>query len=188
MKIKICGLFRDCDIDFVNEACPDYIGFVFAKSRRQISVEQAALLRKKLNPQISAVGVFVNEDVNIINRAVAEKIIDIVQLHGNENEDYISKVNAPIIKAVKIGDQIPQNADYILFDGAVAGSGHTFDWSLLPQTHKPFFLAGGINMNNVQKAMETVKPYAIDLSSGVETDGFKDKNKILEIVRAIRND
>lgn len=186
MKIKICGIFRDCDIDFVNEACPDYIGFVFAKSRRQISAEQATVLRRKLDPQITAVGVFVDDDIPQINRMVAEKVIDIVQLHGGENEDYISRINAPIIKVVKIGDEIPQNADYILFDGAVAGSGNTFDWSQLPKTDKLFFLAGGINIENIDRAKK-LNPYAIDISSGVETDGVKDKNKISEIVGTVKN-
>ncbi len=187
MKIKICGLFRECDIDYVNRACPDYIGFVFAKSKRRVTMEQAATLKQRLSNQIQAVGVFVNEEYTIINEAVKRKVIDMVQLHGDEDAEYIKRIEAPVIKTVKIGDNIPQNAAYILFDNAIAGSGKTFDWSLLPQTDKPYFLAGGINISNIQQAMETVNPFAVDISSGVETDGLKDSYKILEIVRTVRN-
>lgn len=187
MKIKICGLFRPCDIDFVNEALPDYIGFVFAKSSRQISFEQGARFKKYLNSGIKAVGVFVNEDPETVNEAVKSKIIDMVQLHGQEDEAYINRIQAPVIKAVKPGAEIPSNARYILFDSAAAGSGNTFDWSLIPQTERPFFLAGGINAMNIKKAVAMVNPYAIDLSSGVETEGVKDREKILEIVKAVRN-
>lgn len=186
MKIKICGIFRECDIDYVNEACPDYIGFVFAKSKRTITKEQAAIFKEKLKPNIKAVGVFVDEDIAVVNSIVAENIIDVVQLHGQENEEYISEIKAATIKAVRIGETIPQNADYILFDSAIAGSGKSFDWSLLPHIEQPFFLAGGINFINIDNAMK-INPYCIDLSSGVETNGYKDKNKIMEMVRRVRN-
>lgn len=186
MKIKICGIFREIDVDYVNEALPDYVGFVFAKSRRQVTIEQAKNLKQKLNPKIKAVGVFVDASIEKINELINQKIIDIVQLHGNESEAFISKINATVIKAVRIGDEIPQNADYILFDGINAGSGEVFDWSLLPSTKKPFFLAGGISLNNIDEAIK-INPFCIDVSSSVETDGFKDKSKISEIVRRVKN-
>lgn len=186
MNIKICGLYRDCDIDFVNEAHPDYIGFVFAKSRRQIVKEQASFFKKKLDPDIKAVGVFVDEELEVINSMVSEHIIDMVQLHGEEEDRYIKLVNAPTIKAVRIGQNIPEHADYILFDGMEAGSGRVFDWSALPKTKQSLFLAGGINAGNIAEAIK-LNPFCIDLSSGVETNGYKDKEKIAEMVRRVRN-
>ncbi len=186
MKIKICGVMRECDIDYVNYAQPEYVGFVFAPSRRRISVESAAVFKSKLIPHISAVGVFVDEDIDFINRLVHDKIIDIVQLHGRESDDYIQRINAPTIKAVRIGEDINRPSEFLLFDGVKAGSGESFDWSKLPETDKPFFIAGGININNINQAM-ALNPYGIDISSGVETDGFKDKQKIIEIVRRVRN-
>ena len=187
MKVKICGLTRECDIDFVNEALPDYVGFVFAKSRRQITPEWASCLRKRLNSSIGVVGVFVNAEVDFVNEIIQAGIIDIAQLHGSESEDYISKIAAPTIKSVCVGDKIPENSDYLLFDNACAGSGETFDWSLIPETKKPFFLAGGLNIENIDSAIKEVKPFGVDISSGVEVDGFKDRDKIIEIIRRVRN-
>lgn len=186
MKIKICGIFRPEDIIFVNESLPDYIGFVFAKSKRQVSFLQAKALKAKLNCQIQAVGVFVDEDLAVVQKAVDEKIIDIVQLHGNETDDYIEKIKAPVIKAHRMGDKISETADFLLFDAAIAGSGQTFDWTQIPKTEKPFFIAGGIDIHNVNQA-KLFHPFGIDISSGVETEGIKDKNKIKEIVRSVRN-
>lgn len=186
MKIKICGLFRACDIEYVNEILPDYIGFVFTKSKRQVPLEHAKFLKSRLNPQIKAVGVFVDAELSLIEEVLCEGIIDMVQLHGNETEEYIEQINAPVIKALRIGDPIPQNADYLLFDAQNPGSGIPFDWSLLPHTNKPFFLAGGITLENLPNAMQ-LQPFGIDVSSGVETDGLKDRDKIEKIVRSVRN-
>ncbi len=185
MRIKICGLSRMCDIDYVNEANPDYIGFVFAKSKRQVTLKGAHELRSRLDMRIYAVGVFADEDISVIHEAVGSGIIDIVQLHGNEDEEYISKIEVPVIKAVRMGEPIPKGADFILFDSPAAGSGRAFDWSLIPKTDTPFFLAGGINSLNIDEAMR-INPFGIDVSSGVETDGFKDREKITEIVRRVR--
>ncbi len=186
MKIKICGLTRECDIDFVNEAMPDYVGFVFAESKRRVTPEQALKLSKHLDKKITAVGVFVDSDPELINSLIESKVIHMAQLHGNESDEFISQISAPVIKAVRLGESINRPADYLLFDSPRAGSGTAFDWSKLPQTTTPFFLAGGINLNNISEAM-LFKPYGIDVSSGVETNGFKDREKIIEMVRRVRN-
>lgn len=195
MKIKICGLFRESDIDFVNEAMPDYIGFVFAKSHRQVSVETAQKLKNKLNKNILSVGIFVNEDINKIAEICKKNIIDLVQLHGDEDDNYITKLkkvcDKKIIKAVKVknGEEIVRwrnsLADYLLFDGG-AGTGIKFDWKFLKEFIRPFFLAGGINIDNIDEAIK-LKPYCIDVSSGVETDKVKDKQKILKIVKTVKS-
>jgi phosphoribosylanthranilate isomerase len=195
-KIKICGLFRDCDIDFVNEAMPDYAGFVFAKSRRQITKEQAQNFRKNLKPEIISVGVFVDADISEIKELFDLKVISAAQLHGNETEEYIKELRekcaVKIIKAVNVlknpdFEKIKNSfADFILFDSGT-GSGKTFSWRLLPEMKRDFFLAGGLNIENIDEAVKQVKPFGVDLSSGVETDGFKDKEKILSIVRRIKN-
>lgn len=196
-KIKICGLFRECDIDYVNEAKPDFIGFVFAPSRRQVSPEWAAVLRSRLKPGVTPVGVFVNEELTKVARLCNEQIIDMVQLHGDETEEYIQKlqrmIHRPVIKAVRVlarGDiEAIQDsaADFLLLDSGSGGTGKTFDWRLAGQVKSPFFLAGGLNTGNIDQAIAATRPYAVDLSSGAETDGLKNREKILEIVRRVRN-
>lgn len=198
MKIKICGLFRECDIDYVNEALPDFIGFVFAKSRRQVSSSWAEAMRPKLRADITPVGVFVNEPLSNVAKLLNSHTIEIAQLHGSEDERYIKELKSltdkPIIKAVRVMSREDiQNAeqsaaDFLLLDNGSGGSGESFDWNLVGQVQKPFFLAGGLNIDNIEQAIKATNPYAVDLSSGVETDGKKDKNKILEIVRRIKHD
>ena len=203
MKLKICGLFRDCDIDYVNEARPDFIGFVFAKSRRQVSPEWAEAMLPRLRSEITPVGVFVNESVANVAKLLNDSIIEIAQLHGEENEKYIQELksltNKPIIKAVRVlareDIEAAQHtfADFLLLDNGAGGTGESFDWSLVSkvkkqkQQQKPFFLAGGLKAGNLEQAIAATNPYAVDLSSGVETDGMKDRGKILEIVRRMRN-
>lgn len=195
MKIKICGLFRSDDINYVNEAKPDYIGFVFAKSKRQVDFDQAQQLKAKLDKQIKAVGVFVDSPIENIVKLVNEKVIEVVQLHGNENNMYIKQlkqlINVPIIKAIKVNhasdlDNLNYDVDYYLLDNKISGSGERFDWSLIKQLDKPFFLAGGIDLNNLNDALK-INCFSLDISSGVETNGIKDRNKIIEIVRRVRN-
>ncbi len=195
MKIKICGLFRTCDIEYVNQAQPDYIGFVFAKSKRQVTFLEAMELRKNLKEHITPVGVFVNAPQEEIIRLYQQGVIAMAQLHGDENEDYIKSLkNAcgiPVIKAVGVKNaediEIWQEScgDYLLFDQVGGGTGKVFDWSLIPQCKKPFFLAGGMRSELLPEALK-ISPYAVDISSGVETEGKKDKNKILEFVRKAR--
>lgn len=194
-KIKICGIKRECDIDYINEALPDYIGFVFAKSKRQVSHEVAARLCAKLDKSITPIGVFVNAPIEEILSLYNEGIIHMAQLHGQENSTYIkelrSQTDCPLIKALKIDKDFDRSilstldVDYFLFDNGAGGMGKTFDWSLMPKTEKPFFLAGGLNAQNIDAAI-AYNPFALDLSSGVEVNGFKDREKILEIVSKIR--
>ena len=198
MNIKICGIFRDEDIDYINEARPDYIGFVFAKSRREVSPGQAARLRQRLTEGIAVVGVFVNASVEDIAALYRDGVISLAQLHGTEDEAYIGRLKEesgsapiPVIKVFRSEElewEIPvtKGADYYLIDSG-AGSGKPFNWGLLNslKIEKPWFLAGGINMDNIEKAM-AFNPFAIDVSSGAETSGVKDRNKIVQLTAIIR--
>jgi len=196
-KIKICGLMRQCDIDAVNAAGPEYIGFVFAESRLKISASQAESLRARLSPYITPVGVFVNESIENILHLVRGGIIDVVQLHGYEDEEYIEKLKSltdvTIVRAVsvqKTGDAqkwLDTCADYILLDNKGGATGRTFDWDMIGEVPRKFFLAGGLNAANIQSAVEKIGPYGVDISTGVETNGAKDAEKIVDIVRRIRN-
>lgn len=195
-KIKLCGLTRQSDIDAVNIANPDYIGFVFAKSRRQINEEKAKQFKQFLSPYIQVVGVFVNEKIEKIINLCNSNIIDMIQLHGDEDNEYIRKLKEcvpnKIIKAVRVKESqdveraIEIVADYILFDTyhreQYGGTGETFDWNLISKVDKPYFLAGGINADNIYEAIKLCNPFCIDISSGVETNGYKDPKKILHII------
>lgn len=197
-KIKLCGLTRPCDIEYVNELLPEYIGFVFApKSRRYISPEKAEVLREHLDDRITPVGVFVDEKIEVIADLIKRKIIDIVQLHGNESEQYIEDlrrvIDCPVIKAFRIeseADIVSANnssADYVLLDSG-GGTGKVFDHSLLKDIARPYFLAGGLDSENVVTAVKQLAPFAVDASSSLETDRFKDKNKMTAFVKAVRKD
>lgn len=195
-KIKICGLKSKDDISYVNKLMPDYIGFVFLKGRaRYISPDRAAQLRKLLNPSIQSVGVFVDEPIENVAALLQNRVIDLAQLHGHEDESYAKELkrmcNKPIIKAfiIKSREDIDkaQNypSDYILLDNGL-GTGETFDWSLIQNIGRPFFLAGGLNPDNVKSAIAAVHPYGVDTSSGVETDCKKDYHKIKKFINAVR--
>ena len=193
--IKICGLGRECDIDFVNEAKPDCIGFILnvPKSRRNVSVERAAELRSRLLPGIRAVGVFVDQPVETVREAAERIPLDVIQLHGREDDRYIAELknrtDRPVWKAFQIKgpDDLEAaqrcTADEILLDGGT-GSGVAFDWSVLSAFPRPFILAGGLTPELIPEAVRTLRPKMIDLSSGVETDGLKDRNKITAAVLA----
>lgn len=199
VNIKICGLRTLEDIQAVNEARPDYIGFVFAPGRRQVTAPQAAAMREHLAPGIQAIGVFVNESVDRILSLVDAGIIDMIQLHGDEPEQMIlelkARTQAPVIRAVRVrtADDIHRAlsvpSDYLLFDtytkDAYGGSGQTFDWSCIPPMERPYFLAGGLTPNNIIQAART-PAFCLDISSGVETDGRKDPDKIRRVVETIR--
>lgn len=193
-RLKICGLFREADITHVNAAQPDYIGFVFAKSRRQVTYEQALTLRKLLRPGIIPVGVFVNAPEEEIVRLYREGIIAIAQLHGRESQAYqerLKQAGVPIIKAVRVEREadilshMDSPADYLLLDNGAGGTGTAFDWGALCACTRPYFLAGGVNLDNIAEAIAH-KPYCIDVSSGAETDGVKDGEKIRLLTEIVR--
>lgn len=194
-KIKICGLKRREDIEYVNKYQPDYIGFVLAGKKRKLTYDQVVDLKKYLTSSIQVVGVFVNEDISFVEKLVKEHVIDLVQLHGQEDQKYIQalkeKVDVSIIKAIQIKNEDSFNehydVDYYLYDHGTGGTGESFDWSMLKEVDKPVFLAGGINLLNIDDALKK-NVYALDVSSGVETDGFKDEKKIKKIVRRVRNE
>lgn len=198
IKVKFCGLSRICDIEGANALMPEYIGFVFApQSRRCILPEKALELKSLLSPGIKAVGVFVNQQPEFAAELLNSDIIDIAQLHGNEEDNYIEQLrrltHKPIIQAFRITgvEEVikAQNsiADCILLD-AGAGTGTSFDWKLVQNIKRPYFLAGGLNAQNARAALSILKPYALDVSSGIETNGLKDTRKMAEFIRAVRKE
>lgn len=197
-RIKLCGLSRPQDIREVNRLKPQWIGFVFAPgSRRYVSFQQAKVLKALLSPEIQAVGVFVREKVETVAGLLNSGAIDLAQLHGGEDEDYIRRLRdltgKPIIQALPIASaqdvlKAEQSAaDYILLDSG-AGTGTVFDWELIQNVGRPYFLAGGLGPRNVEHAVERLHPYAVDVSSGIETDGVKDPNKMAAFVAAVRKE
>jgi len=194
-KIKICGIRREEDIAIVNKYKPDFIGFVFAESKRRINFNQAIQLKKHLDNDILVVGVFVDSDIQDIIYLVENKVIDIIQLHGKEDEEFINNLkefneSIKIIKAVlvKNKDDIKKweesRADTLLLDSG-KGSGNTFNWDLIGNIKKPFFIAGGIDSENIDEALK-FNPFGIDLSSGAEENGFKSSKKIAKIMKSLK--
>lgn len=198
-RIKCCGMFRDQDIMAVNEARPDFCGFIvdFPKSHRSVSPEHAAELAARLAPGILPVGVFVDEDPAVIVRLIREGAIGAVQLHGHEDEGYIGQLRTmlpkgtPVVQAFRVrhaqdvARAEASSADLVLLDNG-QGTGERFDWSLVKHVSRPFVLAGGLTPQNVADAIRQVHPWAVDLSSGLETDGLKDPYKIKAAVAAVR--
>lgn len=211
-KIKLCGMMKPCDIEYANRVKPDLVGFIFANTRRKISAAQAKQFREALYAEIPAVGVFVNEDIPMIASLVQDGCIDMIQLHGEEDADYIRRLrevcDVPVIKAVKVQtvEQIRQAAalpvDYLLLDtyrkGVLGGTGEAFDWELLREAKiaagdtaegelfgKPYFLAGGLHAGNLREAA-ALGSYGLDVSSGIETDGSKDFTKMVEVMELVR--
>ena len=203
---------KPCDIEYANRVKPDFVGFIFANTRRKISAAQAKQFREALDAEIPAVGVFVNEDISVIASLVQDGCIDMIQLHGEEDVDYIRRLreicDVPVIKAVKVQtvEQIRQAAalpvDYLLLDtyrkGVLGGTGEAFDWELLREAKaaagdtaegelfgKPYFLAGGLHAGNLREAA-ALGSYGLDVSSGIETDGSKDFDKMVEVVNIVR--
>lgn len=196
-RIKLCGLTRPEDIRAANAAGADYIGFVFAeKSRRFVSPAAAARLRALLAPGIQAVGVFVNAPVEQVAGLLAAGTIDMAQLHGSEDEDYLAALRQctgkPILRAFRVDSPadvaraVRSQADFLLLDNGPGGTGRRFDWSLVKGVERPFFLAGGLCPENVAEAVRTVRPYAVDVSSGIETGGVKDAARMQAFVRTVR--
>ncbi len=197
-KIKLCGLSSEADVEAVNELLPEYIGFIFVPSRRRyIAPERAEALKRRLDPRITAVGVFIDERPERVAELLGQGLIEMAQLHGREDEAYIRKLreltDRPLIKAFRVDteEDIERanrcSADYILLDSGIGGTGHVFDWKLVGTLlRRPFFLAGGLTPENVRPAVEQLHPYAVDVSSGIETDGRKDREKIAAFVREAR--
>ncbi len=195
-KIKLCGLSRIEDIAAANTFKPEFIGFVlWKKSKRYVDKDTAIALRSKLNPGIQVVGVFVDEDLDLVAEYLNEGIIDIAQLHGKENDKYIhnlrEQTQKPIIKAflVKSEEDVEEvnvsPADYVLLDAGM-GEGNSFDWELLKGVNRPFFLAGGLSPENVKDAIRDIQPFAVDVSSGIESEGHKDASKMGSFVANVR--
>ncbi len=198
-KIKICGLSRPCDIEYVNEAKPDFCGFIInvPKSKRNVSPDTVRQLVKNLSPEVKPVGVFVNASIDEIAALAEDGILSYVQLHGHEDEAYLTalrkRIQIPIIQAFKItcpedaARAEASSADFILLDNGSGGTGKTFDWSHLNGVTRPYILAGGLGPDNLALAVSQLSPWGVDLSSGVETDGYKDKNKVLAAVQTVRS-
>lgn len=192
-KVKICGLSTKEAVLRAVEEGADYIGFVFANSRRQVTLKQAQTLAKLVPESVKKVGVFVSPSMEELNEAIHSVPLDLVQIHGDVEEKYFSSIKIPSIRALQVREGlsiIDTQADYLLFDAPLAGSGQTFDWQLLDshQQGKPFFIAGGLHPQNVTKAIAHFHPYAVDVSSGVETDGQKDLEKISQFIKEVKND
>ena len=196
-RIKLCGLTRPCDIETANALLPEYIGFVFAeKSRRRVTDQEAKALRAGLDPAVQAVGVFVREQTERVAALLNEGVIDLAQLHGGEDESYLARLreltDRPLIQAFRVETEEDlrraeaSTADYILLDHGAGGTGAAFDWSLLRGFERPYFLAGGLGPENAAEAVKALHPFAVDVSSGIETDGVKDRRKMREFVEAVR--
>lgn len=197
-KLKICGIRTLEEVAMLNDIKPSFAGFVFATSKRQVTLEEAKILRQHLDKEIQTVGVFVDAEIEFIATLVKEKIIDCIQLHGNEDDCYLSilkaKLTIPIIKAIRVSSiedtAKKSDADMVLYDTyhkeLKGGTGETFNWDLLKKKTGNYFLAGGLTSENIQEAIQQLRPYAVDISSGVETDGFKDKTKLIELVKKIQ--
>lgn len=198
-KIKLCGLSQIQDIETANRLLPDYVGFIFVKkSKRYVSYDKITQLKRILSPKIKSVGVFVDEEINIIENLVKNSIIDIVQLHGKEDENYMRalrlRLGVPIIKAFRVDtpadieNASKSSATHVLLDAGDGGTGTQFDWSMLNKIDIPYFLAGGLDSQNVSEAIRHHNPYGVDVSSGIETDGMKDINKMIAFVEAVRKE
>lgn len=190
-KVKICGLSTVEAVETAVLAGADYIGFVFAASKRQVSLEQAQELAKRVTGKTKIVGVFVSPSLEDLEQAIGQVPLDMVQIHGTFDEVLIPLISVPVIRTIQLSDQeaqVSSQADYLLFDAPVAGSGQTFDWDLLKdqKIRQDFFIAGGLTVDNVRQARETFQPYALDVSSGVETDGHKDIEKIKAFIEGAK--
>ena len=191
-KVKICGLSTKEAVKIAVSAGADYIGFVFAPSKRQVTVEQATELAKFIPSHVRKVGVFVSSSRAELLEAVDKVGLDLVQVHGQVADDLFEDLPCASIQAVQVDGEghVPNSqADYLLFDAPVAGSGQTFDWGKLDTTGlaQPFFIAGGLNENNVAEAIQHFTPFAVDVSSGVEIDGQKDHEKIRRFIERVKN-
>ncbi len=199
--VKVCGLKDTEHVQVAVEAGANAVGFIFARSHRQISLLEAKALASVVPPTILKIGVFVNETKETVERYAREVPLDLVQLHGDESPEFAESLSVPVIKALSITNEddvrkaATYNVDYYLFDTPGiefrGGSGHTFDWTLLEKVNIPkdkVILAGGLHTENVQSAIQSVQPFMVDVSTGVETEKRKDAKKIRAFVRAVRDE
>ena len=191
-KVKNCGLSTKEAVETAVSAGADYIGFVFAPSKRQVTLDQAAELAKLIPVNVKKVGVFVSPSRVELLEAIEKVGLDLIQVHGQVGGDLFEDLPCASIQAVQVdgNGHVPNSrADFLLFDAPVAGSGKTFDWGQLDTSGlaQPFFIAGGLNEDNVAKAIRHFTPYAVDVSSGVETDGQKDQEKIRRFIERVKN-
>ena len=198
-KVKICGICHEVEIGIMNELVPDFVGFVFvSKSRHFIAPEHAGLLRSKLRPGIRSVGVFANHSLKSVAMCVEVAGLDMVQLHGNETAEYVAAlreyIRCPIMKVYKVAKPMDaekalySTADYVMLDGGNAGDGKTFDWALLGNVRRKYFLSGGLTPENLNRAMiVTPQPYALNVSSGVEANKMKDYRKVMKFILGVKN-
>ena len=192
-RVKICGLSTEEAVARAVAEGADFIGFVFAKSKRQVPLEKARDLAKAIPASVKTVGVFVSPSLEEVQQAIETVPLDLVQIHGPFAEEDFSSLSVPSIRALQVHSDLTDlqtKADYLLFDAPLAGSGQTFDWQALDtsQLTKPFFIAGGLHAQNVAQAIAQFQPYAVDVSSGVETDGQKDVDKISQFIKGAKND
>ena len=190
-KVKICGLSTREAVEVAVNSGADYIGFVFAKSKRQVGIKQASHLAQFIPKTVQKVGVFVSPTLMELQEAIVKVPLDFVQIHGEFSDEDFEKLDVPSIRAISVEktlEEIETKADFLLFDAPLAGSGKTFDWELLKDENieKPYFLAGGLTVDNVKQAITFFRPYAVDVSSGVETDGKKDLLKIMRFIESVK--
>lgn len=190
-KVKICGLTTKEAVEVAVNSGADYIGFVFAKSKRQVGIKQASHLAQFIPKTVQKVGVFVSPTLMELQEAIVKVPLDLVQIHGEFSDEDFEKLDVPSIRAIPVEktlEGIETKADFLLFDAPLAGSGKTFDWELLKDENieKPYFLAGGLTVDNVKQAITFFRPYAVDVSSGVETDGKKDLLKIMRFIESVK--
>ncbi|SEK53670.1 phosphoribosylanthranilate isomerase [Streptococcus equinus] len=190
-KVKICGLTTKEAVEVAVNSGADYIGFVFAKSKRQVGIKQASHLAQFIPKTVQKVGVFVSPTLMELQEAIVKVPLDLVQIHGEFSDEDFEKLDVPSIRAIPVEktlEEIETKADFLLFDAPLAGSGKTFDWELLKNQviEKPYFLAGGLTVDNVKQAITFFRPYAVDVSSGVETDGKKDLLKIMRFIESVK--
>lgn len=190
-KVKICGLTTREAVEVAVNSGADYIGFVFAKSKRQVGIKQASHLAQFIPKTVQKVGVFVSPTLMELQEAIVKVPLDLVQIHGEFSDEDFEKLDVPSIRAIPVEktlEEIQTKADFLLFDAPLAGSGKTFDWELLKDENieKPYFLAGGLTVDNVKQAITFFRPYAVDVSSGVETDGKKDLLKIMRFIESVK--
>ena len=194
-RVKICGINSPEDVEIVNELKPDYVSFAFYKNKRQVTYEKARKLKQLLDKDIRVIGVFVDENTNVVASAANDDLLDVIEFHGNEGPGEIERIKAftskPIIQGFRIRSRadveiaLDSHADSILMYSD-SECGVPMDWKLLTNVTRPYFLAGGLNADNIEKAIKICHPFAVSVTTGVETDGIKDREKMAAFIKIAR--